>query len=105
MKTFTVEKEYIKGEIRRMPVYSDGTVYGESYDVDGEETPRYVVIGFNVYVYDDMNLENVEFYPVKTDFNRVMVEDEGITYAYNRDEVIEQIKADFPPETYQNHDW
>lgn len=105
MKTIVIDKEYITGETRRYPVGYDGSVSGESYEVDAEGQPTHIVVGYSVSVYDDNNLEDVAFYPVQVDFTRVEVEDTGPTYWYNGKEVLGQIAADYPADKYQNNAW
>lgn len=86
MKTFTVEKETIKSA-SRYPVASDGTITNHiPWDFEYVEPQT---IGFFVQVFDGNEYEGCKFYPVYE----------------NESEVLEQIKADFPPDKYQNNEW
>lgn len=104
--TFSVEAEYMTGETRRYPVASDGTKAGEYYDVDYEEMPKKILIGYHVMVYENDILQSVKFYPVINDMNRPIIDDTGTwTFNTNSREVLEKIKTDYPPEKYQNREW
>ena len=88
MKTFTVEKETVK-QASRYEVASDGSLISE-LPWDFEFCEPYT-IGFLVQVFDDNddNYYETKYYPVY----------------HNEDKVLKQIKADFPPEEYQNNNW
>lgn len=92
MRYFTVEKEVMRSTYS-YEVASDGSQIGESWECDRPE----VTVGFNVHIYEEWG-EHVDtkFYPVTTDLR---------TYEGNEGEVLEKIKADFPPTEYQNNEW
>ena len=92
MKYFTVEKEVMRSTYS-YEVASDGSQIGESWECDRPE----VVVGFNVHIYEEWGEHiDTKFYPVKVDMG---------TYQGNEDEVLDKIKADFPPSEYQNNEW
>lgn len=94
MKTFRVELEYITHTPERVEVASDGEGLSEPYETDDITV---INLGYNVFIENEEGYtEDVEFYPIKTDTQ---------THKDDSLEVLEQIKADFPPEKYQNHNW
>ena len=109
MKYFEVEKEKLFGETKRYPVNSDGTCGGDRYSVDSEDIASAVVVGFNVNVYDEMGmLENVEFYPVKSDTSKPPICDDTGEWVFenNEREVLAKIRDDHAPEdNWQNNMW
>lgn len=106
--TFTVEKEYLSGEVWRYEVNSDGTRAGDRYSVDSEDIGNKLVLGFLVQKYTKQGmLVGLEFYPVQSDMNKPPVADDTGEYVYqnNEQEVLAKIKADFPADKYQNNAW
>lgn len=93
MKYFTVNKETLSGMMTTSEVYSDGEHVSLPDDVEARE----ITMGFSVSEYDEQGLiQNVKFYPVATDMESL--ED-------NADEVLEQIKQDYPAGEWQNNNW
>lgn len=92
MKTFTVEKE-VAFQTKCYEVASDGTQIGDWWEKDPELE---ITIGFTVHTYQDNEHISTEFYPVQTDMQSLLNDE---------DKVLEQIKADFPPSEYQNNEW
>lgn len=108
MKTFKVEKQFIKGEIVACPICSDGTAAGSRYEVEAEEQAHAVLTDLIVSVYDGFQIVSVKSYPVQSDPTQSPVYDDcASTYvvANNAEEVIEIIKADFPAGEYENMEW
>lgn len=93
MKYFTVDKETLSGMMTTGEVYSDGEYVSLPDDVEARE----ITMGFSVSEYDEQGItQNVKFYPVATDMESL--ED-------NADEVLEQIKQDYPAGEWQNNNW
>lgn len=109
MRYFEVEKEKLFGDTKRYPVNSDGTWGGDSYDVDSDDMATAVVVGFAVNVYDEQGmLQNVEFYPVKSDMGKPPINDDAGEWVFqsNEDEVLKQIREEHAPEDgWQNNMW
>lgn len=107
MLTFTVEKHYIEGETKYNEVYSDGeSIEGYGGVSSAENGIERVVLGYYVNIYDDNNLVDSKYYPTTPNFNtEPLCEDGTVVAHYNREEILHQIKADFPPKKYQNHNW
>lgn len=94
MKYFRVEEEYMEGFTNRQEVSSDGEPTNTPYDV--EETIR-IYLGYNVFMEDEQGYtQDVEFYPIVT--NMKTLED-------NREQVLEQIKCDYPASEWCNNNW
>lgn len=94
MRYFEVRKEAFTGVVVAGTVDSDGDYVDLPYDTD--ETGE-ITVGFSVFEFGENGMtENVEFYAVKTDTT---------DWSNNEEEVLEQIKADYPAGEWQNHDW
>lgn len=97
-KYFTVDREYIIVQgMKRYEVCSDGSQAQLEYEADYEELPKEITTGYvvNSY-YEDGEHYMTDFYPVKTDTSQ---------WTDNADEVLEQIKADYPAGEWQNNEW
>lgn len=108
MRYFTVEKEYLLGEVWRYEVNSDGTRAGDRYSVESEDIGNKLVLGFLFQEYDEQGLlQNVEFYPVKSDMSKEPLADDTGVYVYqnNEGEVLERIKDEHPADEWQNNCW
>ena len=108
MRYFTVEKEYLSGEVWRYEVNSDGTKYGDRYSVESEDIGNKLVLGFLFQEYDEQGLlQNVEFYPVKSDISKEPLADDTGVYVYqsNEDEVLAKIADEHPADEWQNNCW
>lgn len=93
MKYFTVDKETLSGMMTTGEVYSDGEYVSLPDDVEARE----ITMGFSVSEYDEQGMiQDVKFYPVATDMESL--ED-------NANEVLEQIKQDYPAGEWQNNNW
>ena len=93
MKYFAVDKETLSGMMTTGEVYSDGEYVSLPDDIEARE----ITMGFSVSEYDEQGMiQNVKFYPVATDMESL--ED-------NADEVLEQIKQDYPAGEWQNNNW
>ena len=93
MKYFTVEKEKLVGTLVTGGVYSDGEYINLPSDTDLQET----VTGFTVTIYDEGGMiKECKFYPVSINTR---------DWATNEDEVLEQIKSDYPAPEWQNNNW
>lgn len=97
MRYFRVEEEYLVGNLQRVAVASDGEPIDDPYDVEWESWACQLTLGYTVYELgeDDMT-ENTEFYPVHTD---------PTTLRDDSEQVLEQIKADYPAGEWQNNEW
>lgn len=108
MRYFTVEKEYLAGEVWRYEVNSDGTRSGDRYSVEGEDYGNKIVLGFLVQEYTEQGmLVGVEFYPVKSDISKEPLSDDTGDYVYqsNEDEVLAKIRNEHDPSEWQNNNW
>lgn len=108
MRYFTVEKEYLSGEVWRYEVNSDGTKYGDRYSVESEDIGNKLVLGFLVQEYTEQGmLVDVEFYPVKSDISKEPLADDTGVYVYqnNEKEVLEKIRGEHDPSEWQNNNW
>lgn len=108
MKTFSVEKHIIKGEITACPILADGTKASEPYEVDAEMQAHAVITSLVVCVYDDNLIVAVKDYPVQSDPTKHPIYDDcAECYVVNNNsaEVIDQIKADYPAGEYENMEW
>lgn len=92
MKTFTVEKE-VALTSKCYTVASDGERIGDWWEKDPDIE---ITIGFSVHAYEDNEHISTKFYPVDTNM---------LSLTNNEREVLEKIKADFPPSEYENLDW
>lgn len=95
MKTFYVEKEVMRCAPVRYEVHSDGTEAGAEY----ESSEVYeICTGFTVCEQEEGHLLtfNEEFYPVQTD---------TAVFTDNSEQVLEQIKRDYPAPEWQNNNW
>ena len=94
MKSFRVVANVIRGRYGTIDnVKSDGS-YDEEPEMGDEEVE--ILRGYTVEVYDEYGAGIDEaFYGVAT-------KDDGTD---DREEVIKEICADFPPTEYQNHNW
>lgn len=105
---FTVEKEYLSGEVWRYEVNSDGTKAGDRYSVESEDIGNKLVLGFLVQEYTEQGmLVDVEFYPVKSDISKKPLADDTGVYVYqnDEDEVLKKIINDHPAGEWQNNEW
>lgn len=94
MKYFTVEKEVMRVAPVCYGVASDGSQLGDEWETDWEQA---LTTGFSVHIYDKDGMHySTEFYPVITDTK---------SWTDNAEEVLSQIKRDFPPSEYQNNEW
>ena len=94
MRYFEVQKEVLRGTPVMFNVYSDGTQSCDEWEEDFEQE---ITTGFAVKSYDeDGSNSEMTFYPCKVDFTN---------WEANEDEVLNQIKEDFPPSDYQNNEW
>ena len=108
MRYFTVEKEYLLGEVWRYEVNSDGTKTGDRYSVESEDVGNKLVLGFLVQEYTERGmLVGVEFYPVKSDINKKPLADDTGAYVYqnNENEVLAKIYGEHDPSEWQNNNW
>lgn len=93
MKYFQVNREELIGTLTTGEIDSDGEYTNLPDDIE----QRNITIGFSVSEYgEDGMIENVEFYPVQIDTE---------SWTTNEDEVLEQIKADYPAGEWQNNNW
>lgn len=93
MKYFYVEKEELSGMTVAGEVDSDG----DYINTPDDQEARTITTGFTVFECgEDGMVEHTEFYPVKTDM---------YTFENDEDEVLEQIKSDYPAPEWQNHNW
>lgn len=106
---FSVDKEYMTGEIHRYEINSDGTKSGDAYGVKGEEYACKMLTGFVVNVYGADGLtEEVQFYPVKSDTSVPPICDDTGDWVYQSDEdaVLKKIYEEHAPEDgWQNYNW
>lgn len=96
---FEVHKEFVRGTMFRYEIESDGSQASDSYSVDDENANDVfeMTIGYVVNTYDEQGMHlDTNFYKVDTD---------TATWQDNADEVLEQIKADYPAGEYQNDRW
>lgn len=96
---FEVEREFVRGKMFRHEVESDGSQASDSYSVDDEDANDVfeMTIGYVVNTYDEQGMHlDTNFYKVDTD---------TATWQDNADEVLEQIKANYPAGEYQNNRW
>lgn len=108
MRYFTVEKEYLSGEVWRYEVNSDGTKAGDRYSVESEDIGNKIVLGFLVQEYTEQGmLVGVEFYPVKSDISKEPLADDTGVYVYqsDEDEVLARIRGEHDPSEWQNDNW
>jgi hypothetical protein len=98
LRYFDVEKEILTiSQVRRYGVYKDGTPVCPSYEVESEDNPKEIVVGFHVIEYDEAGMiQNIEFYPVKTDMG---------TFENNEDEVLSKIVEEHDSSEWQNNNW
>lgn len=95
MKTFRVEKEILRGVLSNEgEVYSDGEEIDPEYSSETEF--RTMTTGFTVHSYEDEEHLMTDFYPVTTNMT---------TWEDNTDEVMAQIKRDYPAGEWQNNEW
>lgn len=93
MKTFEVHKEELRGSLMSAECYADGEFINEADEMEIVS----MTTGFSVYVYDEQGVrEDTIFYPVKTDTE---------SWENNEEQVLEQIKRDFPAGEWQNNAW
>ena len=94
MKYFEVMKEVMRGAPVMFNVHSDGT---QSCDEWEEDFVQEITTGFAVKYYEEDGVNNeMTFYPCRVDFT---------TWEANAEEVLEQIKRDFPAPEWQNNEW
>lgn len=94
MRYFTVEKEIMRGAPECYTVNSDGTQCADMWETDWVQT---ITTGFSVHEYEENGEhDNTEFYPVHTD---------TASWTNDEDEVLKQIKADYPATEWQNNEW
>lgn len=95
MKTFYVEKEIMRCAPVCYEVYADGT---EAEDEHETSDVYEICTGFTVYEQEEGRLmtSNTEFYPVQTD---------TAVFTDNSEQVLEQIKRDYPAPEWQNNNW
>lgn len=93
---FTVEKELVRGSLYCHEVESDGSRASDTWSVESDEVFE-MTTGFTVHTYDEQGVHiDTNYYPVETN---------TATWQDNADEVLEQIKADYPAGEYQNNNW
>lgn len=94
MRYFEVQKEVMRGAPVMFNVYSDGTQSSDEWE---EDFVQEITTGFAVKYYDeDGSNSEMTFYPCKVDFG---------TWEANEEEVLAEIKRDFPPTEWQNNEW
>lgn len=93
MKTFSVTALVLRGRLGTATVASDGTLLEEP-EMSDEEME--ILRGYTVEVYDEIGLR------IDETFYGVAEKADGTD---DREEVIKEILADFPPTEYQNHNW
>lgn len=95
MKTFTVEREFLRGS-----VVNGGEVYADGEVIDanaGDEIEiREITTGFTVHSYEDNEHLMTDFYPVQTNTGQ---------WTDNSEEVLKQIREDYPAGEWQNGQW
>lgn len=93
MKYFEVHKEELRGSLMSGEIYADGEYINEADELE----IRTLTTGFSVYEYDEQGVRTgTEFYPVSTNMG---------DWSDDAEEVIENIKRDYPADEWQNHSW
>lgn len=93
MKYFEVHREELKGSLMSGEIYADGEYINEADELE----VRTLTTGFSVYEYDEQGTRiGTEFYPVSTDMG---------DWSDDAEEVIENIKRDYPADVWQNNNW
>ena len=93
MKYFEVHKEELRGSLMSGEVYADGEYVDEADELE----IRIITTGFSVYEYDEQGVRTgTEFYPITTDM---------ATWEDDAEEVMENIKRDYPADAWQNNNW
>lgn len=94
MKYYEVEAEVMRGAPVHYTVASDGAQCADEWESDWEQE---VLTGYSVAeLGEDGRTENYHFYPVQTNTR---------DWTNNGDEVLEQIKQDYPATEWQNNEW
>lgn len=94
MKYFEVEKEIMRGLPIRYLANSDDTEASDEHEVS--ELCE-ICLGYNVNILDeDGRTVEVEYYPVSTNTE---------IFSDNADEVLENIKRDYPSPDWQCNNW
>ena len=93
MKYFEVHKEELRGSLMSGEIFADGEYINEADELE----IRTLTTGFSVYEYDEQGVRTgTEFYPVSIDMG---------DWSDDTEEVIENIKRDYPADEWQNHSW
>ena len=93
MRHFRVDKEELTGTLVAGEVHSDG----EYVELPNDTEARTITTGFSVWKYkENGETIGVEYYPVEIYAD---------SWTTNEEEVLEQIKQDFPPDGWQNDRW
>ncbi len=93
MKYFEVHKEELRGSLMSGEIYADGEYVNEADELE----IRTITTGFSVYEYDEQGVRtDTKFYPVTTDME---------SWTDDAEEVIENIKRDYPADIWQNNNW
>ena len=103
MKTFQVLRKVAKGSLHEEEILSDGLPVAEDDYDDSKMGGIEIVLSLLVQVYDDYDtIEEHKYYvPVGE-----IEERDGVLGNYKSvEQVLEQIRQDYPPDKYQNHEW
>lgn len=93
MKYFEVHKEELRGSLMSGEVFADGEYINEADELE----IRTITTGLAVYEYDEQGVRiDTKFYPVTTDMS---------DWSDDCEEVIENIKRDYPADVWQNNAW
>lgn len=94
MKYFTVEKETMNVAPIIYPVNASGEQSADAWESDFVQE---IATGFCVNeLGEDGRTEEVNFYPIQTNTR---------DFTNNEEEVLGQIKKDYPPTEWQNNEW
>ena len=93
MRYFRVDKEELTGMLVSGEIFSDG----EYVELPNDTEARTITTGFSVWkCKENGETIGVEYYPVEIYAD---------SWTTNEEEVLEQIKQDFPPDGWQNDRW
>lgn len=93
MRYFRVDKEELTGMLVSGEIFSDG----EYVELPNDTEARTITTGFSVWKYkENGETIGVEYYPVEIYAD---------SWTTNEEEVLEQIKQDFPAGEWQNDRW
>ena len=93
MKYFEVHKEELRGSLMSGEIDAGGDYLRESDELE----IRTLTTGLSVYEYDEQGIRiGTEFYPVTTDTS---------DWSDDCEEVMENIKRDYPADKWQNNAW